>query len=45
MVETCLEASEAGMRALVFKDHNTMTNNCAVIIQDFLGKLAATAQR
>ncbi|MCD6327192.1 hypothetical protein J7M28_06535 [bacterium] len=40
MVETCIEASEAGMKALVFKDHNTMTNNCADIIQDFLGKMA-----
>jgi hypothetical protein len=45
MVETCLEASEAGMKALVFKDHNTMTNNCAVIIQDFLGKAAESAKR
>ena len=36
MVETCIEASEAGMKALVFKDHNTMTCNCAAIIQDFL---------
>jgi len=40
MVETCIEASEAGMRALVFKDHNTMVNNCAAIIQDFLGRMA-----
>jgi len=39
MVETCIEASEAEMKALVFKDHNTMTNNCASIIQDFLGKM------
>ncbi len=39
MVETCIEASEAGMKALVFKDHNTMTNNCATIIQDFLGRM------
>jgi len=39
MVETCIEASQAGMRALVFKDHNTMTNNCATIIQDFLGRM------
>ena len=38
MVETCLEATEAGMRALVFKDHNTMTNNCAAIMADFLGR-------
>jgi len=41
MIETCLEASEAGMKAFVFKDHNTMTCNCADIIQDFLGRLAS----
>jgi hypothetical protein len=41
MVETCLEASEAGMKALVFKDHNTMTNSGAAIIADFLGRIAA----
>ncbi|MBN1592614.1 MAG: hypothetical protein JW941_05135 [Candidatus Coatesbacteria bacterium] len=41
MVETCLEATEAGMRALVFKDHNTMTCNCADILQDFLNRLAS----
>lgn len=40
MVETCIEASEAGMRAMVFKDHNAMVNNCAIIVQDFLGKMA-----
>jgi hypothetical protein len=39
MVETCIQASEAGVKALVFKDHNTMTNNCADIIQDFLGRM------
>jgi hypothetical protein len=40
MVETSLQASEAGMKALVFKDHNTMSNNCAIIIQDFLDRMA-----
>jgi len=40
MVQTCIEASEAGMKALVFKDHNTMSNNCAIIIQDFLNRMA-----
>jgi len=40
IVETCIEASEAGMKALVFKDHNTMVNNCAIIVQDFLGRMA-----
>ncbi len=39
IVETCIEASEAGMKALVFKDHNTMVNNCAIIVQDFLGRM------
>lgn len=39
MVQTCIDASEAGMKALVFKDHNTMTNNAAVVAQDFLGRL------
>lgn len=39
MTETCIEASKAGMKALVFKDHNTMTNNCAIIIQEFLEKM------
>lgn len=39
MVETCIEASEAGMKALVFKDHNTMTNNCAIVIQEFLSRM------
>jgi hypothetical protein len=40
MVETCIEASEAGMRALVFKDHNTLTANCAEIVADFLARMA-----
>ena len=40
MVETCIEATNAGMKALGFKDHNTMTNNCAEIITDFLAKMA-----
>lgn len=39
MVQTSIEASEAGMKALVFKDHNTMTNNCAIIIQEMLQNL------
>ena len=40
MVETCIEASKAGMKALVFKDHHTMTNNVATVIQDFLDRMA-----
>lgn len=40
MVQTCIEASEAGMKALVFKDHYTMNNNCAIIVQDFLDRMA-----
>lgn len=43
MVNTCIEASQAGMKALVFKDHNTMTCNCAIIIQDFLDRMAEDA--
>ena len=39
MVNTCIEASEAGMKAMVFKDHYTMVNNCAIIIQDFLTRM------
>lgn len=39
MVESCIQASKAGMKALVFKDHNTMTNNCAIIVQDFLSRM------
>jgi hypothetical protein len=41
MVETCLEASQAGMHALVFKDHNTQTAGCAEVIADFLARGAA----
>ena len=40
MVETSIEASEAGMKALVFKDHNTMTNNVAIVIQEFLDRMS-----
>ncbi|MGP8313044.1 DUF6282 family protein [Enterocloster aldenensis] len=40
MLQTCIDASEAGMKALVFKDHNTMVNNCAIIIQDVLERMA-----
>ena len=41
MVQTCIDASKAGMKALVFKDHHTMTNNVATVIQDFLDRMAA----
>ncbi|HIY83198.1 MAG TPA: hypothetical protein H9823_05050, partial [Candidatus Rubneribacter avistercoris] len=36
MVDTCIAASKVGMKALVFKDHNTMTNNAATVIQELL---------
>ena len=36
IVRTCLKASDAGMKALVFKDHNTMVNNIASVIQEVL---------
>jgi hypothetical protein len=39
MTDTAIEASRTGMKALVFKDHNTMTNNIASVIQDFLEKM------
>jgi hypothetical protein len=39
IVSTCIEASKAGMRALVFKDHNTMSNNVAIVINEMLAKL------
>ncbi|MCL5272557.1 MAG: DUF6282 family protein [Gammaproteobacteria bacterium] len=39
MVETCIEASKAKIKALVFKDHYTMTNNCAIIAQELLDEL------
>jgi hypothetical protein len=44
MTDTCIQASKARMKALVFKDHNTMTNNCAEIIQDFLNRMQKDAQ-
>lgn len=39
IVETCVEASDAGMKALVFKDHYTMTNNVAIVVNEMLEKL------
>ncbi len=36
IVNTCIEASYAGMKALVFKDHNTWTNNVAIVVQQML---------
>jgi len=41
MLDTCVEASRVGMKALVFKDHNTMNVNCAIIVQDVLNAMAA----
>ncbi len=43
MFDTCVAASEAGMKAMVFKDHNTMNVNCAIIIQDVLDCMAQKA--
>lgn len=34
--KTCIEASEAGMKALIFKDHWTMTSDRAYVIQEYL---------
>lgn len=39
MTETCIEASKAGMRALVFKDHNCWTHHAATVIAELLGVL------
>jgi len=36
IVNTCIEASKSGMKALVFKDHNTMTNNVAIVVNEML---------
>lgn len=41
LVETAIVASEMQMKALVFKDLNGKVNNCAIIIQDMLERLAA----
>lgn len=39
MTDTCVKASQAGLKALVFKDHNTWTVNAAIVIQEMLAKL------
>ncbi len=39
IVSTCVEASENKISALVVKDHNTMTNNLAIVINDLLARL------
>ena len=39
IVNTCIEASNAGMKAMVFKDHYTMTNNVAIVVNEMLAKL------
>ena len=39
VVQTCVEASQNNVGVLVFKDHNTMTNNFAVMLNDLLGRL------
>jgi len=39
--KTCIEASEAGMKALIFKDHWTMTSDRAYVIQEYLKMRAA----
>ena len=40
LVETAIRASEMEMQALVFKDLNGKVNNCAIIIQDMLDRMA-----
>ena len=39
-VDTCIEASRVGMKALVFKDHNTLTSDRAFIIEECLEKMS-----
>ena len=39
IAQTCVAASENKVSALVLKDHNTMTNNLAIVINDFLARL------
>ncbi len=41
ILQTCIDASKAGMKAVVFKDHYTMTSDRAYIIQEYLDKRAA----
>ncbi len=41
LVSTCVEASKAGVGAIVFKDHNCMMNNIGQIINESLGLLKA----
>jgi hypothetical protein len=41
IVQTCLEASQKGFGALVFKDHNCMMNNVAQMVNEMLGLLKA----
>jgi len=45
IVNTCIDASKAGMKALVFKDHNTMTNNVAIVVNEMLAKLKAEKKK
>ncbi len=39
MVQNCIDASNNHMAALVFKDHNCMNNNCAIIVNECLKHL------
>jgi hypothetical protein len=39
MTATCIRASEAGIRALVFKDHNCWTHHAATVIAELLEEL------
>jgi hypothetical protein len=44
MLKTGLELSKAGMKAIVFKDHYTMTSDRAVVIQECLEMLAGQGE-
>ena len=39
MVQNSIDASNSHMAALVFKDHNCMNNNCAIIVNELMQRL------
>ena len=41
ILQTCIDASKAGMKAILFKDHYTITSDRAYIIQEYLDRRAA----
>ena len=41
ILETCKDASRAGMRAICFKDHNYLTSAVAYVVQDIIDEWAS----